>query len=279
MNRSAGPKAIFYTSHSLVNTTTANINASINDSFTFPIVQKGSEYVVWVERLEISTNTIPVIPAITNGISVNGVDYDINACYTWGEFVQFMTGTFSYFTLDIDKYGFLRWKVDDTVPGVIVLSDALAALTHFPANVTSAPAGGFGQPSLWRISGSPRVDVDNLCTVRLTTTMNVRSELYDGGHTANTLIELAPSNPLTVFNIKVTDNVNRQTWHPNFAETLRQRITYTSSGDKRLANVVDDGPMRYISLGVTWQDMSDDSFQHVLAPQGVFRVKLGWQKK
>lgn len=267
-------KAVFYTNHVRKNMTTDTVDATVDVNYNQPLFEKGSDYHVWVDRLVYHMNGIPFFPlpdpddanAITPGVGyLLEADYVPTApqpLYSMAEVVDFIQTTDPTMHVQYLPGGFI--KIFSSHNAGFKVCPELGRLLDIAANPTI-----FLNPVK---SSTPRTDLDDIVGLHLDTTIPIASEISSDGSTRQTLIDLSgPSPPMSI----VDTNFKADTW----TSFPRQKIVYNAPKNKRLVNILTDGPVYAFRLSLKLLNIKGQTLQATVPPGCLFSVKLGWQKK
>jgi len=302
---------VIYYTRELVNETLDKLPAELQQNFDTPLLKNASEYLVAVERLEISTNAIPYYDppeenTITNKAKslltgdreyffiarIDIVNNVVSANFQEPSYT--IPGLIDNLNIQFQTtgQGMQNWLLFISVEGFITLrltvAEALAvAEIVFPtllnnvlgldfANIRPSTTPGFEDIT----SEFPRWDMGDLAPIiRLTGTLPVRSDRLGRG-ASNMLTDIANVRGPISFSKSITADAgnNLISTTTNFTTTPRQNLVYAPDR-LRWLNMLNQTPITNIFIVAEYVFADGQSRRIQLARGGRFSFKLAFYKR
>jgi hypothetical protein len=259
------------------------INADISETFTSNLVEQANDWVVAVERFELSTNAIPYYDGGFNNenIRVYNLADDIEVAVpvqtialnnvkgyslqdTLKQVVEQMGGNGvpsgdGNFNLTMDREGFVSFTRTNQATYKVV----------FPQKLTQVLGltGDDPNTATWR-SVYPRVSCgDELGHIRISSNLNIISDTVGQAKT-NIITDLSVPSSISAS----SEAEDAFSWSP------RDKIIYTPS-EKRYLNFNSSAPIQVIRVFVEYIQPDGTSRLVTLPVGGVFNIKLGFYQR
>ena len=290
-----------YSTSSVENT----INAEVNEVYNIPVVPKASDYLVAIERLEISLNAIPFYDAsdaeviiirsrMTDDLNVAPLqrttltenaysltqllDYLNSLDYTNpNENVDPVTGIGDDLQLQfsLDKDGFIAVEIMDGTDFNEIQIEFPRKLNMILGISVDAQVQGLNPPVDFATSSLPRIDLgDNLEHIIVRTNLPTYTDTL-GNVKTNVMTDFCIP---TAYSNSLTYGVDNALIKSGFSTNLRQKAIYIPN-ERRYLELVGDFPINNISVTCMYVDPSHVTKNVVIPFGGVFEVKLGFYLK
>lgn len=275
-----------YWTQRITNLTGSNILPIAEQLFTYPLLAKSDDYVMAVERFEVSLNAVPFyVGQATDTINVYQTSDDslINSALI-GE-----TQYFSFFSLISainsvinSRSNSAGWGTSSELTfdgdGRVILSFANWATYYFVwpdgiTNVTGIASGKGATTAYTTTSQTPRFDIADECQgVVITSNLGVFSDTT-GQAKANVLTDLSFAQDFSVsVDTTAANDLDTITYQP------RGRLIYTPAA-RRFLNFASPIPLYDIKIQALYISIDQTVKEFYIPVGGVFDIKIGFYKK
>lgn len=262
------------------------INADLNETFTSNLLDQASDWVVAVERFEVSLNAIPYYDGEFNNENIEiynqGDDPDVAAAqqtlalntfkaYSLKDLLQKLNDIFGAaglgqpsvagaYQLAVDQEGIVAFTRTNHAAYQIKLPPKL----NYILGLFDEPFGPVNGEQVW-YSKEPRISVgDELDHIRISSNLNLISDTIGQAKT-NIVTDLSvPAN--------ISASGNDFSWSP------RDKLIYTAQ-ERRYLIFNSSAPVQIIRLFVEYVQPDGTERMVQLPPGGVFNVKLGFYQR
>lgn len=277
-------------------TTDSFIRCTVNEVYRAPIVDKASDFIAAIERMELSTNAIPFYdstPILTGGILgyeriyvvsrtppynseyINVTDNAYSLSHLFEllneyEFKDPNTGNEFFVSFSIDKDGFII---------MTLLNNFFDNLYfEFPRRLNQILGISPSQQLVGSdqcISALPRIDLgDDLDHIIIQTNLPTFSDSI-GNAKLNVLTDFAPP---TSYSNSLTYNFEGGLDEASFSTNIRQKLIYNPN-ERRYLELIGDFPINEISVQVFYQNTDNQIKPVNLTYGGSFEIKIGFYLK
>lgn len=267
-------------------TADSTILASISETYNSPIVEKASDYLVAIERMELSINAIPFYDSTKSEIIrvVSRPDNQLIYEYTFEDNAYSLSHLFTLLntikwkdpndlnyefsaTFSIDKDGFIIFT--------LIQNNFDLLYFEFPRRLSQI----LGISSDRQLSGThsasspyPRVDLgDDLDHLLISSNLPTFSDAI-GNVKKNILTDFSVP---TDYSNGMQYNVNGELIESSFSTSMRQKIIYTPN-ERRYLELIGDFPINQIDVQVFYLNQDEEIKPVHLAYGGNFEMKIGF---
>lgn len=273
------------------------IDATIQQSYTKPLIQDSSDYVCAVERMEINGNAIPFYDAVNpannfqpesitlidKANSANTTSTIIgSSAYSLSDLLNLLNAYRYYLPSDGTTVVNLNFTLDEDGFIHMIIKNASYSFTNFYVVIPKYLNKILGLSTVFQLTGLkdcrsqyPRLDCgDQLNHIVLATNLNTISDSI-GVAQANVLTDFAPETRYSN-NLQYNDDgtLNRS----SFSTNLRQKIVYSPT-ERRYLDLISPFNISFLRIEAFYVD-DEGTSARVQLPYGCsFQVKLGFYKK
>lgn len=269
------------------------VNASAHTQFDAPIIEKASDFLVAVERMELSLNAVPfydagqdptnpeviTIRSRTQAVPVTETDLDTNA-YTLSHLFEVLN-SLAY----VDPNDNLQFRITYSISkdGFIIVSlldgrNFTDLQIEFPRRLNLILGISTSQQFATKTECNslyPRVDLgDDLDHIILQTSLPTNSDALGNVHLQVLTDFAAP----TSYGNSLTYGANGTLIRSGFSTNLRQKLIYTPS-ERRYLELLGDFPVNNITIDAYYTNIDGVIKNVPLCIGGFFEIKLGFYLK